>query len=264
MESLQTQATNNQMDQSLTSSDDYNVDELRKLVDEALTPIAPSTNVRSYSESIFSFGDTNIFSKLQEALKDHLDNSQISLVLDKLRTELYSGMKSKSISELHTIITNFKTVNNISPKLPSWNISTPDIVFITESPPFWGESDSGFVAELKRVGFSSSICAWTFLVRCHYDKTISIPDEEFKFWKQVLFSELRIWQPKLIFPVGKTVTDSFLGEGPKFREREGVIHWIGPWAILPTSSFSYATKNDKINQFRQNLTIGYDFCFGNH
>lgn len=234
------------------------------MVEDALsaTEQAPAAPVGS-NEVLFSFGDTRLLSKLDEILSDMLDPEQIAMVMDRLRAELYAGLSSTSIASLHTLIINYKTSNGDKPQLPHWNTASPDVVFVSDTPPRWGDTDAQFVEELKRVGFKSASCAWTSIVRYNPEDVSSLGSEEVGRWREFLFSELRIWKPKLIVALGAYATNTLLGEGPKLAERQNIVHWLGPWAILPMYSYAYASNSNRLDAFRQGLDLGYKFCFGN-
>jgi len=239
---------------------DFDLDVLQESITQALSDM-PETKISSTSRILFSFGDTRMIEKLYGILEEHLAPEQIVLILDRLREELLSGTRSQSIQDLHTIILNTK-LTKTKPTLPSWNIKNPDIVFVSENPPLWGDDDKSFVEMLKNQGFSSKLCAWTSVIRYWPEKSVKITDEEKERWNDFLFSELRIWRPKLIIPIGSYATSIFLGEELKFGDRQGNLYWVGPWSLLPLYSYSYSIRANKIDLFKQGLEQAYKFCFG--
>lgn len=182
--------------------------------------------------------------------------------MDRLRTELYGGTASASIQQLHTVIAHFKTSDGSKTQLPQFNIKAPDVVFVGETPPRWGEMDTQFIQLLKDTGFSSTTCAWTSLIRYNPKDLKSVGAEEVERWQEFLFSELRIWQPKLIVTLGAVTTNTLLGEGPKLAERQNIVHWVGPWAVVPNYSYPYAVNSNRLDSFKQGLELCYKFCFG--
>lgn len=252
-------------DQSLPSSDlgsEFDPETLTTFIEESLTE-SPSKELESVHDALFSFGDTRLFEKLTGILAEHnIQPEEVVLVLDKLREELYAGHSSSSIQDLHTIILNTKLSGKAKPVLPSWNIKDPDVVFVSENPPRWSDADHQFVQALKSARFSSTICAWTSVVRYWPSSTGDITPDEERRWIDLLFSELRIWRPKLIIPLGGYATSMFLGSEQKLSERQGILHWLGPWAVLPLYSYTYSIKANKIDTFKQGLEQAHKFCFG--
>jgi uracil-DNA glycosylase len=251
------------LDQSSISSslgEDFDAEALKLFIEESLSD-TPELTERVHHDSLLSFGDTRLIEKLSTILEEHIKREQIVLVLDKLREELYAGTASSSIKDLHNIILNTKVKGDPGKAvMPSWNIKNPDVVFVGEKPPRWGDADSQFVDALKSVRFNSNLCAWTSVVR--YWPTDGLDDDEERRWIDFLFSELRIWQPKLIIPLGGYATSVFLGSDAKMGDRQGVFHWLGPWAVLPLYSYSYCIQANKLDTFKQGLEQAHKFCFG--
>lgn len=232
---------------------------LDTLIEESLSDKKPAEPVKI--SPLFSFGDTRLIKKLDSILQEYLPPEQSILVLDGLREELYSGLRSRSIQDLHSLVLNTKTSTGVKPSLPSWNIKNPDIVFVNYGLPTGRENDTSFVKALKDSNFSSSFCSWTSVIR--YDvNPDEIEEDELEKWHGILFSELRIWRPKLIIPVGALASSVFLGSNAKLADRQGVVHWVGPWAIMPIYSYIYAIKSNKLDAFNQGLMQAHKYCFG--
>lgn len=257
-------------DQPFPSSDlgtEYDPEKLREFISSSLADHEPSPNTDEQPhvhDALFSFGDTRLLEKLNGILlEENVQPESAVLILDRLREELYSGTSSGSIQDLHTIIVNSKLKGTTAKAvLPSWNIKDPDVVFVSDTPPRWGDTDAQFVQTLKDVRFNSNICAWTSVVR-YWPKSVSDLDpEEERRWIDLLFSELRIWRPKLIIPLGGYATSIFLGSDLKLSDRVGNLHWLGPWVVLPLYSYPYAIKANKLDQLKQGLEQGFKYCFG--
>lgn len=231
---------------------EFNADELQALVRAALEEQVAAIEGRDDSaRTLFAFGDTRILSVIDEVFSKWIPREELSVALGELRDRLYAEVSSLDIHTLHTIMSKVKSDRDVV--LPSWNVQNPDVMLVSPYPPY-GEEPTILVDCLKESGFSSRHCVWTWVNRSGGDGGIEP-------WLPFLFHEIRIWRPKLIVGLGAGAVDPLLGE-VKMGEVHGVVHWMGPWAIMPCYSPTYAAKSSKINQLVSDLRGAHEFVFG--
>jgi uracil-DNA glycosylase len=209
----------------------------------------------SPQRDLFSFGDTKLLSVLDEILAQWLNRAEVALILDELRDRLYAEITPTSIQKLHTALIN--TVHEGEIQLPHWNIADPDVVFVGSLPYIGADYEQQFIDALIAAGFSSRQCAWTSVTR-----TVKTQNLDPGRWLPFLFAELRIWRPKLIVTLGAPPLSALLGEMTTVTKARGVIHWVGPWAVLPTYAPAYAVKANRFGDLTDDLLHAHSFAFG--
>lgn len=228
---------------------EFSPDELEELIREALAKGRPTE-----SERIFRWGDSRLFELLADILPNFLEHEQRVEIYQMIRHRLFAEVTPTSeLKNLHSATINLKNRGVI--RLPLWNITDPSLVLVSEKPGGGMGGDDLVPKALKDAGFSSENCAWTSLVRGDDELT------EAPFWGNFLFSELRLWNPGLIVPMGQAVTEFFLGK-TKITEAHGMIRWEGIWAFMPTFSGAHAVKAGKETQLFKDMKIAYQFLHG--
>ncbi|NBP57693.1 hypothetical protein EBU71_14390, partial [bacterium] len=76
-----------------------------------------------------------------------------------------------------------------------------------------------------------------------------------------LHSEIQLFNPKLIVPLGLLPLVSLLGCEAKIKDYRGNILWLGYWPVLPTYSPMYAIKSGKsqTDQFISDIQTAHTF-----
>lgn len=230
------------------TSDEFDPDALAALLAEALE------SNQNKQTTIFRHGDTKILSVIDQVLSNWMPQAEKALALTELRDRLFSDVITTSPQELHTIIGHVKTPGTVVQ--PFWNIQDPDVVLVSDVPPY-GDAGEIIADSLRGSGFSSRNVAWTFWHRT------GLKDEDVVKWVPYTYAEMRSWNPKLIVTLGADATVQFLGDVSKLAEVRGVIHWVGPWPIMPTYSPLYAQKSNKLDQLTQDLARAHEFTYGN-
>lgn len=205
---------------------------------------------------MFSFGDTNLLASLEEALRPRLTSEELGEVFDQLRTRLYAGVGSGDIRQLHTVMVNRRDAPG-EVTLPHWNIADPTVLFVSSWPPRGGDDTDLFIEKLRAAGFSSGQCAWTSLRRTSNEA--DTPDR----WSSFLYSEIRIWRPRLVIALGLEPAAELLADPDlRFKDVAGAVVWIGPWPILCTYSPAYAQRSSSVDDFASDLVKAHRFCYG--
>lgn len=204
--------------------------------------------------TIFRHGDTKILSVIDHVLGNWMPQAEKALALTELRDQLFADVITTPPQELHTIISHVKTQGTVV--APYWNIQDPDVVFLADVPPY-GNAGNILAGCLKDSGFTSRNVALTFWHRT------GLKDEPVSKWAPYTYAELRSWSPKLIVTLGGEATVQLLGNVNKLAEVRGVVHWIGPWPVMPTYSPLYADKAKRLDQLVQDLSRAHQFAYGN-
>jgi len=229
---------------------EFSNDELQELVAKALEEF--TTQPEPSWRALVSFGDTKILSVIDEVFSKWIPRAELTVALGELRDRLYADQDSSAIGALHAAMKRVKSKGTVL--LPHWNVTNPDVMFVGLTPPY-GEEPGIFVSALKEAGFSSRHCAWSWWMRTAHR------DEEIDPWLPYLFGEIRIWKPKLICPLGAAAAAPLIGN-IKITEAHGAVHWLGPWAVMPIYSPTYAAKSSKVQALVQDLRSAHDFVFG--
>jgi uracil-DNA glycosylase len=221
---------------------------------EALLAEALRSNEETPHSTIFRFGDTKVLSVIDQVLANWMPQAEKALALAELREHLFADTVSTSPQQLHTLVNHVKTKGKVAK--PYWNIQNPDVVFVSDVPPY-GKAGEVLAGCLKDSGFSSRHVAWTFWNRTGYD------DEDISKWLPYTYAELRSWNPKLIVTLGAEASVQILGDITKLAEVRGVVHWVGPWPVMPTYSPLYADKAKRLDHLVQDLSRAHEFAYGN-
>lgn len=230
-------------------TDEFDPDALRALLAEAL-----ETNQKTNQSVIFRHGDTKILSVIDKVLNEWMPQAEKALALTELRDNLFADVVSTPPQELHQLIRHVKTKGKVVD--PHWNLQSPDAVLLGDVPPY-GSAGEILAACCKDAGWSSSSLAWTYWHRT------GLKDEDVAKWAPYCYAELRSWNPKLIVTLGGEATVQLLGDIDKLAEVRGVIHWVGPWPVMPTYSPLYADKSKRLDHLVQDLTRAHEFVYGN-
>jgi uracil-DNA glycosylase family 4 len=212
-----------------------------------------------------AYNEGRLLEVLSDRLVDYLPEPDVQVILDELRSELYSGIEVGTAKDLHSIIKNCRKCPLAipAPYLPDWNVADPDVIFVAEQPLRDKEAIGLFINSLGQAGFSSQRIMLTYVNRCRFKQGKPTVDD-IKNCIGYLHSEIQILKPKLVVTLGLLPTASLLGADLKITEARGSICWLGPWAILPTFSPNYAVKGSP--QITQSLIIdvktAYDFTYG--
>ena len=215
-----------------------------------------------------SFNEGKMLEVLSESLQQYLSPEQIQHILSTLRNELYSGIDLGTLAGLHSITKSCRKCKACLPEafLPWWNRQDPDLVFVIESPNVSPAVQDLLRSTFKEQGFSSSKVCVTFMNRCKTDDTSRKHNaDEISNCKPFLHTELQLMQPKLIVPMGLATSLLFLGSS-KLADERGRIHWIGPWAVMPTYGPGFVLRDaDKYRpHLASDLKTAYHFVYGDN
>lgn len=207
--------------------------------------------------------DMGIYQKVFELISGYLAPPDVQNVLDDLRKDL-KPTNGPSLKILHqnTLVCT-KCDNTTSQAiLPSWNLSDPDILFVSSSPSLSKDGLDILVKSLKKTGFSSNRCALTYAVRC---KKKTYTDQDIENCASYLYGEISHLKPKLIVLLGAVSVKSLTATALKQQEIMNTIYWLGPWAyiVLPSPSYiAYNKSEEALVGFEQGLELAYEFCYG--
>lgn len=236
------------------SSEEFDPTLLQDILDEAMSVD------RSYGQ--IGFMETDIVSSIFSALENKLHNSDILDVIKESRFQSNSYKVPTKITDLHTVTHNCRkcSFSGISPQLPKWNVTNPDVLFIFETPYLDQQSTDFFISSLKEVGFSSSNICMTYLLRC---PTREVQKEHVDNCAHYLHTEIQIMNPKLIVPFGNNVLSSLFGTSLQIKDYKQKVTWIGSWPIYPLYAIPYVLKSGDQAQssFKEDISQLYHFCY---
>lgn len=236
------------------SSEEFDPTLLQDILDEAMSVD------RSHGQ--LGFMETDIVSSIFSSLSNKLHNADILDVIRDSRVSSNSYKVPVKITDLHTVTHNCRkcSFSGISPQLPKWNVTDPDVLFIFETPYLDQQSTDFFISTLKNTGFSSSNICMTYLLRC---PTREVNKEYIENCSHYLHSEIQIMNPKLIVPLGNTVLSSLFGTTLQIKDYKQKVTWLGSWPIYPLYSIPYVLKSGEQAQssFRDDIAELYQFCY---
>lgn len=214
-----------------------------------------------------AFNEGRLLEVLAEKLPQYLTVEDAQTLLSELRSELYADIGDDSARNLHSITLNCHRCPELGEaNLPIWNVVDPDVVFVASGPFINKDAQEMFVNTLKKVGFSSANICLTYLNRCLPKARVRAhSDEEAQNCLPFLQAELQILKPKLTVILGKTPSVALLGSDVKLKNERGIIHWLGPWAFLPTFTPTYILNGgvDHLNEmFVDDIQNAYNFVYG--
>lgn len=245
--------------------EDFDEKEVLDLVSQALSDKGDRA-FKARGKIPLAFGDSALLERLDEILSKYLNKADVQMVLHDLRTYNVNGINlDDTLEQLHIVTKNCikcKEVNSAS--LPFWNVSDPDVVFVSDSPYFDSNSMDYFTKTASKSGFTSTRICMTFVNRCLKKNKSKYSIEEIESCSPYLMNEIQILRPKLIVPLGLVATCSLLPAKIHMNEERGKIIWLGNWAILPTFSPAYALrgKGNLTSLFEQDMDKAYNFVYG--
>lgn len=240
-------------------SSEFDSSELNALIEEALSDSVKPAN-RSYGQ--LGFMETELVSKMFESIDKTMPDSKFLEIVQDARIDTVANSNKLQITDLHTVTHNCRkcSFSGISPQLPKWNVTNPDVVFIIDSSAMDQQSSALFVSALKSSGFSSENVCLTYLLRC---PTKSIEQEYINNCINYLHTEIQIMNPKLVCPVGTNALSALLGFEAKIKDYKNKITWLGSWPILPLYSLNYVLKagDTAVQSFQSDMDQAYQFCY---
>ena len=243
--------------------DEFNEEDLQKIISEALDTNQGSDSIfrKASSKTYLGFMETELIENLHNKLSGAVPDSLLTEIYKELRTDILSRKNGLSILDLHTATKNCRKcdLGGLIPELPKWNVTNPDVVFIVESPSMSSEAVELLLRSLKSSGFESSKVCLTYVNRCPAKKKFS--EAEIANCIPYLHSEIQLFNPKLIVPLGLLPLVSLLGCEAKIKDYRGNILWLGYWPVLPTYSPMYAIKSGKsqTDQFISDIQTAHTF-----
>jgi len=245
---------------------EFDEDEVLALVAKALESKGQDA-FRVITKLPLSFGDTIVLEKLDSILSKYFNKADVQMVLHELRDIQLTGFPvDKTLEQLHLITKNCRRCPDAIPgaTIPFWNVTDPDVVFVTDTPYFDPSSMEYFTKTASGVGFTSSRLCMTFVNRCLKKSKTKHSQEEIQSCIPYLHNELQVLRPKLVVPLGLIATCSLLPAKIHMNEERGRIVWLGPWPILPTFSPSYVLRGagNLPQLFEQDLQKAYNFVYG--
>lgn len=246
----------------MTYQENFNEEDLQKIIDEALTLKEESSALpKKLRSSFLGFMETELIENLHSRLSGSVPDSYLLEIYKDLRKDILSRKELFSVLELHTFTKNCRKCNlvNVVPELPKWNVTDPEVMFVVESPNMSPESVELLLMSLKSAGFHSSKVCLTYLNRCPAKKKFS--ESEIANCTPYLHSEIQLLNPKLIVTFGLPSLISLIGCEAKMKDYRGDIFWLGYWPILATYSPIYALKSGKLqtDQFINDIKTAHTF-----
>lgn len=245
---------------------DFDENEVVELVAQALENKGPDA-FRVLTKIPLSFGDSALLEKLDTVLSTYLNKADVQMVLHELRDMQLEGLPvDKTLEQLHIITKNCRKCPDTVPgaTIPFWNVTDPDVVFVTDTPYFDPSSMEYFTKTASGSGFTSSRLCMTFVNRCSKKSRTKHTQEEIQSCIPYLHNEIQVLKPKLIVTMGLIATCSLLPAKIHMNEERGRIVWLGPWPILPTFSPSYVLRGggNLETLFEQDFEKAYNFVYG--
>lgn len=211
-----------------------------------------------------AYNEGRLLEVLSLRLKDYIPQADISMLLDELRGELYSGIDMGTTKYLHSITKGCHKCPAAlpEPQLPQWNKTDPDIIFINDLPLNKSDLIDTFVIAVKKAKLNSNRIMLTYVNRCVFGRRANL--DEIHNCVGYLHHELQLLKPKLIVPLGLIPTAALMGTDIKIGEERGRICWLGPWAIMPTYSPAYVNQGGPNfrSTFEQDLIQAHNFTYG--
>ena len=244
-------------------NEEFDSQEVLDLIADALASHGPNALLPSLDMPL-AFNEGRLLEVLSIKLQKYLVQPDIQMVLDDLRTELYSNINRDNLKMIHSVIKNCKKCPNleINPQQPFWNLADPDVVLVMETPSMSKAVMDYLVSILISAGFSSKRLALTFVNRCKANNR-KHDVAEIKNCTSFLHAELQLMQPKLIIPLGLLATSTILGADITLGKERGNICWLGPWAIMPTYSPAHVLKVENLqDDLALDLKNAHKFTYG--
>jgi uracil-DNA glycosylase family 4 len=240
---------------------DFNPLEVNQLITEALTDLTDIAQpIRFYGQ--IGFMETKLIENIYNSLEEKLSHSKFLEIVQDARIDSVANTNKLIITDLHTVTHNCRkcSFSEITPNLPKWNVTSPDVLFIVESSSMDQQASALFVSALKSAGFSSDKVCLTYLLRCPIK---SYEQQYVDNCLQYLHTEIQIMNPRLICPIGANVLSSLFGTELKIKDYKNKITWLGSWPILPLYSLHYVLKSGESAQssFQSDMIQAYQFCY---
>ena len=233
--------------------------ELNSLIEEALS--SGESKLIPKSGLYLGFMETELLEIVYKNLTGLIHDSALTTLFKDIRSELLSRKVNYKIKDFHTVTKNCNKcdVGSITPELPKWNVTNPDVLFVMDSPNMQQEVVSLFLKFLKDAGFDSTKVCLTYVNRCPVKRKFT--NQEVFNCSPYLHTELQVLNPKLIITMGGLPSSVLFGTEIKIKEYRGNISWLGYWPILPTYSPGYVLKSGatSIEQFRSDIVQAYQF-----
>lgn len=242
---------------------DSDVDDI---VSEALSVVPEGVAQTPQAYIPLAFNEGRLLETLAEVLPKYMQRADMQVVLDELRTKLYSGIGGEGLRTLHSMTKNCKRCPALTTTadIPSWNLIDPDVVIVVESSSSLSQEAMNLMATtLSGVGFSSRNMCLTFVNRC---KVMGRKHSagEVENCLPYLHTELQLLKPKLIVSMGSAAISALTSTQIGLGEERGDMLWIGPWPVLPTWAPGYVLngKGRIADQFEQDLQTAFNFVYG--
>lgn len=245
--------------------EEFNEEELQKLIEEALSE-NDSTNPFTKNSLYLGLAETDLMESLHKRLSKRFIDSYINDIFQDARSDILSRKIPLSIKELHTVTKNCrKCALASSAELPKWNVESPDLAVVIDSPNISPQAIELLVGTLKDSGFNSEQICLTYVNRCPsksgYDNSQIINCSSY------LHTELQLLNPKLILCLGALSSSVLFGMEQKIKDIRGEIIWLGYWPIMVTYSPNYVLKqmsiedssNFSIENFKNDISKAYSF-----
>ncbi len=214
--------------------------ELNSLIEEALS--SDESKFIPKSGLHLGFMETELLEIVYNNLTGLIHDSALTTLFKDIRSEILSRKVNYKIKDFHTVTKNCNKcdVGSISPELPKWNVTNPDVLFIIDSPNMQQEAITLFLKALKQAGFDSSKVCLTYVNRCPVKRKFT--NQEVFNCSPYLHTEIQLLNPKLIVTLGSLPAYTLFGSEIKIKEYRGNISWLGYWPIITTYSPAYALK----------------------
>ncbi len=214
--------------------------ELNSLIEEALS--SDESKFIPKSGLHLGFMETELLEIVYNNLTGLIHDSALTTLFKDIRSEILSRKVNYKIKDFHTVTKNCNKcdIGSISPELPKWNVTNPDVLFIIDSPNMQQEAITLFLKALKQAGFDSSKVCLTYVNRCPVKRKFT--NQEIFNCSPYLHTEIQLLNPKLIVTLGSLPAYTLFGSEIKIKEYRGNISWLGYWPIITTYSPAYALK----------------------
>lgn len=218
--------------------EEFSEEELTLFVNRALSK---SEDKHPFSANHLGLAETDILQHLHERLSKRFIESEVNDIFQDVRSDITSRKIPLTLNELHTVTKNCtKCKISSSAELPKWNVESPDIVVIVDSPSLPSDSISIMVDAFKAADISSSQLCLTYVNRCPVQRKYE--EQEISNCTSYLHSEIQLLNPKLIVCLGALPASVLYGTPIKLKDIHGEIRWLGYWPILSTYSPMYVAR----------------------